>query len=48
MKRFIEEGKLKEFSKFDFTEIKLCMERLKEEKKNMPDEEKKKNKEKKE
>lgn len=48
MKRFIAEGKYTDFGKFDFSQIKQEMERLKEERKNMPDEEKKKIKDKKE
>lgn len=48
MKRFLEETNFKDFNKFDFTNIQLCQEALKEEKNNLPDEEKKRIKDKKE
>lgn len=48
MERFIKEKtKYTDFSKFDFNNIKIHMEKLKEERKNRSDEEKKKEKEKK-
>lgn len=48
MERFIKEKtKYTDFSKFDFNNIKIHMEKLKEERKNRSEEEKKKEKEKK-